>query len=831
MVTFSIDGIQVTACEGTMILKAAEQVSIYIPHLCFHPVLPPSKGLKPAKSVFQGAKRIDNQYANEEYEGCQLCVVKVGGEENFYQACSTPVTQGMVVSTNTPELQEFRRDKLMLLLAKHPRVCLTCAQKEGCAREPCSMNIPVNERCCPLFGHCEFQRIAEYVGIKPETQRYAFESLPIVKDEPLFERNYNLCIGCTRCIRVCRDVLGVGAVDFVFDKEGRVTVGSLKLTFWESGCRFCTACVEVCPTGALSDKETFEEAPCKVTCPAKIDVPRYIHLIGEGKFSEAAAVIRESIPFPAILGYICTRDCEVKCRRGEINEPISIRNLKRFVAEREDKQWKKIKIAAPTGKKVGVIGAGPAGLTAAYHLRKLGHLVTIFESRAKAGGIMRTGIPRFLLPEETLDREINEILSLGIELKLNSQVQNVAELLSAGFDSVLIAVGLQVGQKLPIPGSDASRVLVGLDFLEAASKGEKIDFGNNVLVLGGGGVACDVARTARRLGASQVSMACLESEETMPARAWDIKETREEGVSLFPSRSFKKIIDKDGEVCGVECVKVKTMRFDEEGKLHLETFPDSEHTIEADTVVFSTGQGLDRTLVEKSGIGITRRGTVKVSNDTLETNLKGVFACGDAVTGPASVIEAIAAGRKAANSIDKYLGGGGIIEESLVEKEKISLYLGKDEAFYQKNRIDVHLLPGDERVKSFEQVSLSLNNDEAVTEAKRCLRCNLRLQIPKVTLPPKEKLWLDFTSERVGTVPGAEGVYQLLDDQEKVIYIKGTMNLHRELEEQLSANQKACYFMYEKHSMYSKRESELLQQFIAEHGEMPEGNRELEDLF
>lgn len=182
----------------------------------------------------------------------------------------------------------------------------------------------------PLFGHCEFQKTAEYVGIKPETTRYVFEDLPIITEEPLFERNYNLCIGCTRCIRVCREVRGVGALDFVFDKDDRVIVGTVAPTLKESGCRFCTACVEVCPTGALLNKEKFKEASCKISCPADIDAPQYIHLVSEGKFAEAAAVIREKVPFPRILGCICPHECELNCRRGEVNEPIAIRALKRF---------------------------------------------------------------------------------------------------------------------------------------------------------------------------------------------------------------------------------------------------------------------------------------------------------------------------------------------------------------------------------------------------------------------------------------------------------------------------------------------------------------------
>lgn len=250
----TIDGMGVQVAEGTTILAAAEQAGVYIPHLCSHPDLPPVKGLQPAEAVYRGGERIDN-HPDLEYEGCQLCMVKIEGEEGFQRACSTPVAEGMIVHTATPKVQKFRRDRLAFLLAKHPHACLTCAQREGCAREPCSMAVPVEERCCVKFGYCELQSVAEYIGIKEDTLRYRSAGLPVIKDELLFDINYNLCIGCTRCVRACRDLRGVGALGFVLDGEGRAIVGTIGPTLMESGCKFCTACVAVCPTGALLDKD------------------------------------------------------------------------------------------------------------------------------------------------------------------------------------------------------------------------------------------------------------------------------------------------------------------------------------------------------------------------------------------------------------------------------------------------------------------------------------------------------------------------------------------------------------------------------------------------
>jgi len=258
MIALTIDDKEISVAEGTTILQAAEGAGIYIPHICFYPDIPPVDQLRPADAVYRDGERIENKNVDLRYEGCRLCVVEIEGKEGLYRACSTPVVEGMVVRTISLQIEAFRRDRIMELAATHPHACLTCAQKEGCARFPCSMNIPEAERCCPLFGTCEFQRLVEYVGLRPETPRYVFEDLPIIQNKPFFEINYNLCIGCTRCIRVCRDVCGIGALDFVFDEGGRVMVGTVNTTLQESGCHFCTACVEVCPTGALMDKEHVE---------------------------------------------------------------------------------------------------------------------------------------------------------------------------------------------------------------------------------------------------------------------------------------------------------------------------------------------------------------------------------------------------------------------------------------------------------------------------------------------------------------------------------------------------------------------------------------------
>ncbi|MCJ7546384.1 MAG: 2Fe-2S iron-sulfur cluster-binding protein [Deltaproteobacteria bacterium] len=275
MPKIKIDYAEISVAKGTTILLAAEQAGIYIPHICFHPDLPPVDRQKPAHVIYRNGEPIENTMPEQLYEGCQLCVVEIEGQQGLHRSCSIPVADGMIINTSSPAITEFRRDRVMTLVAKHPHVCLTCTQKEGCARSPCSLNIPETERCCPKFEICEFRRVVEYVGLRPETPRYIFAHLPRVQDNPLFESNLNLCIGCTRCIRVCRTVCGIGALDFVFDDQGKIVIGTIKKTLKESSCRFCLSCVEVCPTGALMERETSRtETSRKDDFHSDSDLPR-----------------------------------------------------------------------------------------------------------------------------------------------------------------------------------------------------------------------------------------------------------------------------------------------------------------------------------------------------------------------------------------------------------------------------------------------------------------------------------------------------------------------------------------------------------------------------
>lgn len=539
-----------------------------------------------------------------------------------------------------------------------------------------------------------------------------------------------------------------------------------------SKCVGCGDCAAVCPVSisdafnenlaprraayklypqAIPNAYAIEKrgiAPCRDACPINQRAQGYIALIREGRYADAYRTIVEDNPFPAICGRVCNHRCEDACSRAKVDAPVSIMALKRFVVDWAYQQgltpstWAGLQGNGVQGNgssvrpqaRVAVVGAGPAGLTCARDLVLQGYEVTVFEALPVPGGMMRVGVPAYRLPRDLVQREIEAIRDLGIDLRLNTRVENVEALLEQGFDAVFVAVGAHVGKKLPIPGADHPDVLVATDFLRSVSLDEPVRLGERVLVLGGGNVAIDAAMTARRLGAAEVSMACLESRETMPAHAWAIEQAEAEGIRMYPSRSFKRILVEDGRITGVECLEVSFMEFDADGRLTLETVPGSEQVIEADTVIFAIGQAPDLSCLHGK-VQVTRRRTVAVDPETLATSCRGVFAGGDAVTGTAFIVDAIAAGHRAARAIDTYLRTGEwppakaeppaqqlpVAEVSPAEaREKIAR--GQASGV---GRVEMARLAPGERVTGFREIDLGLTEEQARAEAERCLACGI----------------------------------------------------------------------------------------------------------
>jgi NADPH-dependent glutamate synthase beta subunit-like oxidoreductase len=621
----------------------------------------------------------------------------------------------------------------------------------------------------------------------------------------------------------------VDALGFVF-QDGKAIVGpTMDMSYAESDCRFCGACAEVCPTGTIMDRDLPKGeredvlVPCVANCPAGVDIPRYLDLISKGDYSTANAVVAERIPFPGLLGRICFHPCEDACRRGELNSPMGICGLKWFASDNSDAPT--IDVKASTGKTVAVIGSGPAGLSAAYYLAVSGHGVTVFEAEEKVGGMLRYAIPDYRLPPDVLDSELAVFDGLNVEFRTGTKVGGDLRIgdIQNDFDAVFVGTGACLSKRIPVEGAERDGVMWGLDFLKDVKTGAVTALDGRVLVIGGGNVAIDVARSAVRLGASEVQLACLESRDEMPAHGWEIEEAAEEGVVMHPSWGPKRILG-GGNVTGIELIKC-TAVFDRNGCFAPE-FDDSEtQTIDTDLVILAIGQAADLECFEGAGIE-TSAGTICVEG--CETGHPGTFAGGEVSKGPSSVVEAVADGALAASAIDRYLGGDGDVHAPVRVPGEVDPHVGHVEGFAAMDRVDVPKREVDERKTCFDPVEIGYYEDQAVSEAVRCLRCDLRLLIEPVTLPPD--MWLELNEENVADVPATEGVVQLLNEEKMIIVIMGTQDMHAELEAKLGTNTKAVYFGIDADPMYSKRESELMQMFLQQFGKMPEGDGEGDDL-
>ena len=487
-----------------------------------------------------------------------------------------------------------------------------------------------------------------------------------------------------------------------------------------------------CP-GATCDSMVI--SACQHACPAGIDVPNYVAAIASEKYEKAVEIIRERNPFPAVCGRICIHPCEFKCRRGELDESVAIRSLKRYAADWYFDHIGKAKEPFPVTKdqKVAVVGAGPAGLTCAYFLAEVGYRVTVFEAQSVAGGMLGIAIPEFRLPREVIQAEVEYIESRGVEIRYDSPIDarhTVNDLLKEGYHAVFIAAGAQSSKRIDIPGEEEGLVGLhyGLQFLTDIRSGKDIKLKGKVLVLGGGNVAIDVARTALRVGARDVQIFYRRTKEEMPAWEKDIDEAIEEGVVINPMWAPKQIMHQHGKVTGIEFVRSMTA-FDEEGRSSLSVDEDVTQMVEADTIIISIGQAPDISFLSRdSQLERALWGSLVVDENSLATNIPSVFAGGDFTTGPGIVINAIALGRRAALAIDKYLKGEKgrveIVDEKTAMREDIGLALD-EETTEEQPRIKTQLEKPEERVRDFREVEKGFAQEEAHREAIRCLRCDL----------------------------------------------------------------------------------------------------------
>lgn len=460
--------------------------------------------------------------------------------------------------------------------------------------------------------------------------------------------------------------------------------------------------------------------PCVAMCPAGVDVPGYISLIREGKCADAVKLIRKDNPFPTACAYICEHPCEALCRRNMVDDAINIRGLKRYAVTKANDVPQPEK-AEKTGKKVAVIGGGPGGLSAAYYLALMGHDVTVYERRNKLGGMMRYGIPSYRFPRDVLDSEINSILSLGIKTKTEIDIgKDISfEDLHKQYDAMYISIGAHTDKKVGIPGEDSKNVVSAVDMLRKIGDGESPSFyGMNVVIIGGGNVAMDVTRSSIRLGAKKVTCVYRRRQEDMTAQQEEVQGAIAEGAEILTLCAPLKIEKDENGIAKVLWVQPQITGKIEKSRPKPDNAAQEPIAIPCDLVIVAIGQGIETNGFEQTGIKIQRGGTMLASLDAQLPDMPGVFAGGDCVTGPATVIRAIAAGKVAAANIDEYLGFGHEI------KADIEIPVPHCTDIIPHGRINPSMREASERKKDFLCIENPMTDEEAARECSRCLRCD-----------------------------------------------------------------------------------------------------------
>ncbi len=467
--------------------------------------------------------------------------------------------------------------------------------------------------------------------------------------------------------------------------------------------------------------------PCQSACPLHMEIREYIDLIAQGRVMEALQVIREGNPFPSICAYVCTHHCEEACRRGQVDKPIAIRALKRFAVEFGGDRMVRPEAETTHEERVAIVGSGPAGLSAAYYLGRLGYPVTIFEAYFELGGMLRIGIPKYRLPREVLDIEVQRLIQMRVELRTNTPVISLDLLFKMGYKAIFVTVGAHQGLRLGVEGEDGPSVVDGATFLREVNLGLKPSIGEKIGVVGGGNVAIDAARTALRLGAEEVKILYRRSRDEMPADSSEVEQAIEEGIKTLFLVTPTKIERTDREL-NVTCIRMELGEPDLSGRRRPVPIKGSEFTIRVDTLIAAIGQAPQ--IPEDFRLRIGRGSTIRVDPVTLATNREGVFAGGDAVTGPATVVQALATGRQAALRIDDYLHR----RYPLVDKGEGQALMGNllpktIEMIRKLTRFEPPVLSPQERTKEFEPVELVYDWENAVNEARRCLRCGMGAEI------------------------------------------------------------------------------------------------------